>query len=107
MVESLPRLDLPPDRLAEFCRQWQVAELAVFGSALREDFRPDSDLDLLVTFAPDAQWSLPDRVRMEEELEGILGRQVDLVSRRGIEKRRNWIRRRDILGTARVIHAEG
>ena len=90
-----PTLGVPSDRLAEFCRRWQVAELAVFGSALREDFRPDSDLDLLVTFAPDAQWSLLDRVRMEEELEGILGRQVDLVSRR------------EILGTARVIHAEG
>lgn len=73
-------ISIPTDRIDEFCHRWQIAELRVFGSALREDFRPDSDLDLLVRFAPEADWSLLDHVTMEEELSGIVGRQVDLVS---------------------------
>lgn len=67
----------PTERLGDFCRRWKIAELRVFGSALREDFRPDSDLDLLVRFSPDADWSLTDHVAMEEELSGIVGRKVD------------------------------
>ena len=59
---------IPIERLEEFCRRWRIAELRVFGSALREDFRPDSDLDLLVRFAPEADPSLLDHVAMEEEL---------------------------------------
>src|SRR5436190_20333564 len=75
-------IPVPTERLDDFCRRWKIAELRVFGSALREDFRPDSDLDLLVRFAPDADWSLMDHVAMEEELAGIVGRKVDLVSTR-------------------------
>jgi predicted nucleotidyltransferase len=67
---------------------------------LRADLRPDSDLDLLVSFASDADWSLLDHVAMEEELSGILGRKVDLVSRRAIERSSNWIRRKAILESA-------
>ena len=88
------------DWLADFCRKWKIAELCVFGSALREDFRPDSDLDLLVSFAPDAAWSLLDHVAMEEEISGALGRPVELVSRRAIERSSNWIRRKAILDNA-------
>ncbi len=99
---------LPPDvdtaSLGEFCLRWKVAELAVFGSALRSDFRPDSDIDLLVTFAPDADWSLLDQVKMEEELSALLGRKVDLVSRRAVERSANWIRRKAILESAEPIH---
>ena len=65
-------IPIPTGRLEEFCRRWKIAELRVFGSALREDFRPDSDLDLLVTFAPDADPSLLDHVAMEEELAALL-----------------------------------
>lgn len=72
----------------------------MFGSALREDFRPESDLDLLVRFAPDADWSLMDHVAMEEELSGVVGRKVDLVSERAIERSSNWIRRKAILDSA-------
>ena len=107
MVESLPRLDLPPDRLAEFCRRRRVTELALFGSALREDFRPDSDVDLLVTFDEDAPWGIFDIVRMKDELAAMLGRPVDLIERRAIERSRNWIRRREILGTARPVYVAG
>lgn len=93
-------IPVPKERLNEFCRHWKIAELRVFGSALRKDFRPDSDLDLLVDFAPDSEWTLLDHVAMEEELSGILGRKVDLISRRAIERSSNWIRRKAILETA-------
>jgi hypothetical protein len=95
---------LPADQIADFCRRWQISEFALFGSALRDDFGPDSDLDILVTFAPEADWSLLDHVRMEEELEAMLGREVDLVSRRAIERSPNWIRRQEILGTAQTFY---
>ena len=93
-------ISIPAERLHEFCRKWNIAELRIFGSALREDFRPDSDLDLLVSFTPEADWSLLDHVAMEEELSAIAGRKVDLVSRRAIERSSNWIRRKAILETA-------
>ena len=99
-----PKIDIPEDQVTDFCRRWKISELALFGSVLREDFRPDSDVDVLVTFAPDAEWSLFDHVDMEDELEQILGRPVDLVSRRGIERSRNPSRRRAILESARVVH---
>lgn len=99
-----PRIQIPREQIADFCRRWKIAELALFGSALRDDFRPDSDVDMLVTFAPDAKWSLFDHVDMEDELAQILGRPVDLVSRRGIERSRNPLRRRAILESAQVVH---
>jgi predicted nucleotidyltransferase len=91
--------------VAEFCRRWKIVELSLFGSALRDDFRPDSDIDLLVRFAVDAEWSLLDQARMERELENLLGRKVDLVSRAGIESSANWVRRQEILETSRPIYA--
>ncbi|OGO27568.1 MAG: hypothetical protein A2Z16_01270 [Chloroflexi bacterium RBG_16_54_18] len=91
--------------IAEFCRRWLIAELAVFGSALREDFNADSDIDLLVSFAPEARWSLLDHIQMEEELSGLLGRPVDLVSKRAVSRSDNWIRRKAILENARIIYA--
>src|SRR5260370_26272869 len=94
-------IPIPTERLDEFCHRWKIAELRGFGSALREDFRPDSDLDLQVSFAPDADWSLLDHVTMEEELTGIVGLKVDLVSQRAIQHRSNWIRRNAILQSAK------
>lgn len=99
-----PQIDIPATQLAEFCDRWKISELALFGSALRADFRPDSDVDLLVTFAAGAHWSLLDHVRMQDELSRLLGRAVDLVSRKGIERSRNYIRRKAILGSAEVIY---
>jgi predicted nucleotidyltransferase len=80
-------------------------ELALFGSALREDFDVNSDVDLLVAFAPDADWSLLDHVKMQQELADLLGRPVDLVSRWAIENSHNPIRKREILGSARTVYA--
>ena len=94
LLDSLaPHLGLNADLLGAFCDRWKVQELALFGSGLRGELRPDSDLDFLVTFLPEAEWSLVDHVRMQEELAEIAGRGVDLVSRRGIERSANRLRR--------------
>lgn len=98
----MPKLDLPLEKIREFCRKWQITEFALFGSALRDDFRPDSDVDVLVTFAPDAPWSLWDWVDMIDELKEIFGREVDLVEKSGL---RNPFRRHEILTTKKVIYA--
>lgn len=86
--------------IQEFCRRWAITELSVFGSALREDFSSESDVDILVTFAPDAVWSLWDHQVMAEELSERLDRKVDLVSRHAVEQSSNWIRRNAILKSA-------
>lgn len=100
-------LDIPDAELAAFCRRWKVAELSLFGSALRDDFGPESDIDLLVTFVPEARWSLLDHVRMQEEARILFGREVDLVTRRAVERSPNPIRRRAILESTRRIYAAG
>lgn len=87
-------------KLSAFCRRWKIRELDLFGSSLRSDFGRQSDVDVLVTFADDASWSLFDHGRIEAELAQILGRKVDLVSRRAVERSDNWIRRDAILGSA-------
>ena len=101
------RLSLDSARLAAFCDRWRVQELSLFGSGLRGTLQPESDLDFLVTFRPDAEWSLVDHVRMEEELSELVQRKVDLVSRRGIERSANSIRRNAILAEARPVYAAG
>jgi hypothetical protein len=98
------RLNLSSDQLEAFCQRWKIAELAVFGSALREDFDAESDIDLLVSFAADAEWSLLDHVRMTHELEDMTGRGVDLMTRPSVEESRNWIRRKAILEAARPVY---
>ena len=99
------RIGLRPETLAAFCKRWQVTELALFGSVLRDDFGPDSDIDMLVEFAQSARHSLFDLVRMERELAAILGRDVDLVERPDVEQSRNYLRRKAILGAAETIYA--
>ena len=98
------RIAFDQQKIAEFCQRWKITEFALFGSVLRDDFRPDSDVDVLVTFAPEADWSLFDHIDMQEELSGFIGRKVDLVSRRAIERSDNWIRRKAILNTAEPIY---
>ena len=98
-------VDIPEDKLQAFCRKWKIRQLALFGSVLRDDFGPESDVDCLVDFAPDADWGLLDVIRAEQELSELLGRPVDLVERPVVEQSENWIRRRRILQTARTIYA--
>jgi predicted nucleotidyltransferase len=106
MIDTPGRVDirLPMDEIAAFCRRWKIAEFALFGSVLGDDFGPDSDVDVLVAFAPDAARS-PDREAMRAELESIFGRPVDLTYRRVIEDDPNYIIRRAILNSAQVIYA--
>ena len=98
------KVNLPLEQIAEFCRKWKIAKLEIFGSALCADFTEKSDLDFLVTYADDHGWSLFDHIGIERELSQLLNRRVDLVSRPGIEQSRNWIRRREILGSVKAIY---
>jgi uncharacterized protein len=104
-MKTALQVHVPAAAIEDFCRRWKIIELSVFGSALRSDFGPHSDVDLLVTFAPQAHWTLFDMARMRNELSGLLSREVDLVSRRGVEASRNPIRREAILSSAEVIYA--
>jgi len=99
------KIDIPSDQIANYCRRWKITEFSLFGSVLREDFRADSDIDVLVTFASDARWSLFDLVEMEDELSRILRRDVDLVEREAVARSPNYIRRNNILQSAQVIYA--
>lgn len=98
------RIAIPTEGIAAFCERWQVTEMALFGSVLRDDFGPGSDIDVLVAFKDGARHTLFNMVEMEEELKALFGREVDLVSRRGIERSSNHLRREAILGSAETIH---
>ena len=100
---SLP-IDLPMDRLRA-CLRWRAAELALFGSVLREDFKSTSDIDVLVTFAPGARHGLFDLAEMQQELEGLMRHRVNLATRGAVERSRNPIRRKATLDSARVTYA--
>lgn len=98
------QIALPMDKIADFCRRWQITEFALFGSVLRDDFRPDSDIDVLVTFAPGIRYSLIPYLTMIEEVESILERNVDFLSKRVIEDSHNYVRRKSILQSAKTIY---
>ncbi len=97
-----PKINIPMQRIEDFCRRWKIKEFALFGSVLREDFRPNSDLDVLVTFAPGGGITFDNRVKMLDELAEIFGREVDLVEKDAI---RNPFRRHEILTTKEVVYA--
>jgi hypothetical protein len=105
MAESI--VELPIEGIAALARKYGVRRLALFGSALGDEFGPASDLDFLVEFQNDdyGPW-MGKMTDLREELARLLNREVDLVSRRGIERSRNWIRRERILGSAKVIYEE-
>lgn len=98
------RIEIPYERLAEFCKKWKVKELSLFGSVLREDFEPDSDVDVMVEFEHDARRSLFDIISMTDELKEIFGREIDLLTRPAVEQSRNYIRRKAILSSLEVIY---
>lgn len=94
----------PKDKIAEFCQRNYIRSLALFGSALREDFGPGSDIDVLVEFDPGYRHGLMELVEMQEELTEIFGQKVDLVERQAVEKSENYIRRRHILESVEAIY---
>ena len=96
------KIDLPKEKIVNFCQRWKIAEFALFGSVLRDDFRPDSDIDVLVSFAADCGYSLFDLAQMQEELKIILSNEVDLVEKASLQ---NPFRRHSILNNMEVIYA--
>ena len=98
------KFTLPRDKIEEFCKRWRITEFSVFGSVLRDDFSPDSDIDVLVTIDPNAQIGLFELIDMKIELEKMFKRPVDLVEKEGL---RNPYRRQEILRTAQVVYAVG
>jgi predicted nucleotidyltransferase len=110
MQEIYRRLNITPEAIAQFCQKWQIVELSLFGSILRDDFRPDgnhpSDIDLLYTNAPEARYGFK-FFDMRDELEQLLNRKVDLVSKRSIQNSRNYLRRNNIFESTQIIYTKG
>ena len=98
-------IEIPEEQLAAFCKRWQIQELALFGSVLRDDFRPDSDVDFLVTYAPDKEFAAWYAFPEQDEMEALLRRKTDWVLRDALEQSPNYLRRREILHSAEVIYA--
>jgi predicted nucleotidyltransferase len=100
-VVSSTRINVPTEKIADICRRYRIAELSIFGSVLRDDFRPDSDVDLLVEFQPDARVGFIELGRLERDLENLFGRKVDLITKRSVRPEL----RDEILGSAQVLYA--
>jgi len=98
------KFTLPRKKIEEFCKRWSITEFSVFGSVLREDFRPNSDINGLVVIDPKAHIGLFEIAEMKIELEAMFKRSVDLVEKEGL---RNPYRRSEILSTAQVVYATG
>jgi uncharacterized protein len=99
------RIDLPIEAITQICRRFAVAELSVFGSVLRDDFRPDSDVDFLVQFENDDDG--PWMCKLDElagELGALLGRTVEVADKKAVQSSENYLRRRHILNSARQIY---
>jgi len=95
-------IHIQKETIKAFCTKWKVVELSLFGSVLRNDFRPESDVDVLVTFTKDAKWDLFDLVEMQEELKNMFGRDIDLVEKGTI---RNPFREQSIMNSHEVLYA--
>ena len=102
---TITAIELPMEKIIEFCDRWQVNEFALFGSVLRDNFRPDSDIDILINVSPDAKRGLTETLQMRDELETIFDRKVDLMIKSAIERSENWLRRKNILESAQTIYA--
>lgn len=96
------KIEMPMDKIIAFCKKWKITEFSLFGSVLRDDFGPDSDVDVLVTFAEDSAWTLDDRFDMKDELQALFGREVDLITKKMLT---NPFRRHSILTTKKVLYA--
>ncbi len=103
--KSITAITLPQEALVNFCQRWKVEEFYLFGSVLRKDFNLNSDIDVMVQFSSDAKWGF-EIVEMKQELEKIFKRKVDLLTKQSVEQSHNWIRKQEILGTAKLIYVE-
>ena len=105
MTAPTINIKLPLEKIQHFCHRWHIIEFALFGSVLRDDFGPDSDIDVLVTFDARFQRGLAETLQMRQELQTLFGRPVDLIIKAAIERSENWLRRQHILESAQVIYA--
>ena len=96
------RIKTSPTQIAEFCQRWHITEFALFGSVLRDDFRLDSDIDVLLTFDSQHPMSWDERIKMQAEIEQLFRRSVDLVNKKYLK---NPYRRHEILSTCEVVYA--
>jgi uncharacterized protein len=103
MVRHGIELDSPAIR--DFCHRWKVTELTAFGSILRDDFGPHSDLDFIIEWEDDAPWDLCDYMDMVEELQQHFGRKVDLLSRFALSQTSNYLLRRSVLSQTEPVYA--
>ncbi|MDJ0597510.1 MAG: nucleotidyltransferase family protein [Crocosphaera sp.] len=94
------------EQIQNFCHRWHITEFALFGSVLRDDFRPDSDIDILVTFDPKFKRGLAETLQIRQELQTLFGRKIDLIVKAAIQRSENWLRRKNILESAQVIYAK-
>jgi hypothetical protein len=99
------KLSIPHKKIAAFCKRWKVTEFSLFGSAVRDDFSPNSDIDTLVSFSAQSEWGLFDHIQMKQELKTIFSRNVDLITRRAVEQSHNELLRAEILESAKVIYS--
>ncbi len=99
-------LPIPQIEIVDFCQRWKIEEFYLFGSVLRDDFRENSDIDIMVEFQADAEWGF-EFAKMILELEEIFQRQVDLIVKKSIEQSKNWIRKQEILSTAKLVYVKG
>ncbi|NER34506.1 MAG: nucleotidyltransferase family protein [Oscillatoria sp. SIO1A7] len=105
MTAITSNIKLPLEQIQQFCQRWHIVEFALFGSVLRDDFSPDSDIDVLVTFDVRFHRGLAETLEMRQELQDLFERPVDLIVKASIERSQNWLRRQNILESARVIYA--
>ncbi len=98
------QIEMPKEKVVAFCHRNRIRSLALFGSVLRDDFRPDSDVDVLIEFEPGREPGLMELIGMQDELSGILGRKVDMVERKAVERSENYIRRRHVLESVESIY---
>jgi hypothetical protein len=99
------QISIPRAKIEDFCKRWKIVEFSFFGSVLGENFNPKSDIDILVEFSPNSGWGLLDHVKMQDELALIFDRPVDLVNKKAVEHSHNWIRKQNILESAKVYYA--
>jgi predicted nucleotidyltransferase len=103
-MDKSARVSIPKAEIERFCKKWHVRELALFGSVLKDGFRPDSDIDVIVDFEPGKRHSLFDLATMTDELKEIFGREVDLMTRQAVQQSRNYIRRKAILSSMKSVY---
>ena len=100
------QLPIPEREIAAFCKRWKVTELSLFGSAVRDDFSAESDVDALISFSSQSEWGLFDHIQMKQELNTIFGRNVDLITHRALEQSHNELLRAEILESTQVIYSD-